>query len=622
MEIRNIVIIAHVDHGKTTLVDALLKQTKTFRDNQKEMSETLIMDSNDLERERGITILAKNTSVFYKNTKINIIDTPGHADFAGEVERTITMASGAILLVDAAEGPLPQTKFVLKKALQAGLKIVLVINKIDKRDARPEEIISEVETLFLDLAEDDSSLEFTTLFAVGRDGKAFYTLPEKYDPAQPGDLTPLFETILKEFPNVNINGDKPLQMQISTLDYDNYVGRLCIGKISQGTLKKDQTVAVVGEHDKTLGTYKIAKLFTTAGLDRVEVQEAVAGDIATLAGIPELTIGQTVCDPEYPQSMPHIAVEDPTIKISLGPNTSPFGGKEGKYSTSRQLRERLYKEIETNLGLRVEDDREGVGFIVSGRGELHLAVLLEEMRREGYEMEVSKPQVIYKTIDGEICEPYEEVTIEVDEEYFGIITEEMGKRKASMLDMKKEGGSRNRIVYRIASQNLLGIRNSLLTKTRGTATLHSFFLGYFPKGQRMDDTRNGSLVAVKGGEAANYAIGKVQARGILFVGHGEIVYEGMVVGVANKMDDIEVNVCKEKQLTNNRSSGEGVSVGIVPATRLTLEQSLDFINDDELLEITPISLRMRKRILQSTMRRVNDRRMRQIRESQQVTTQA
>ncbi len=617
MEIRNIAIIAHVDHGKTTLVDALLKQTHTFRSNQKEMSETLIMDSNDLERERGITILAKNTSVFYKNTKINIIDTPGHADFGGEVERTINMASAAILLVDAAEGPLPQTKFVLKKALQAGLRIILVINKIDKRDARPVEIVSEVENLFLDLAEDDSSLEFTTLYAVGRDGKAFYTLPATYTADTPGDLSPLFETVMKEVPNAVKNEDKPLQMQISTLEYDNYVGRLCIGKIEQGILKKDQTVAVVGENDKTLGTYKVSKLYTTSGLNRTEVDEAVAGDIATIAGIPILTIGQTVCDPAFPQSMPHITVEEPTIKISIGPNTSPFGGKEGKFSTSRQLRERLYKEIETNLGLRVEDDTEGVGFIVSGRGELHLAVLLEQMRREGYEMEVSKPQVIYKTIEGEICEPFEEATIEVDEEYFGVIAEEMGKRKATMVDMKKESGGRNRVIYRIASQNLLGIRNSLLTKTRGTAILHTFFLGYFPKGQRMEDTRNGSLVSVKGGEAANYSIGKVQARGVLFVAHGDIVYEGMVVGAANKMDDIEVNVSKEKQLTNNRSAGEGVSIGIVPATKLTLEQSLDFINDDELLEITPISLRIRKRVLQSTLRKVNDRRLRQIRESQQ-----
>lgn len=618
MEIRNIVIIAHVDHGKTTLVDALLKQTKTFRDNQKEMSETLIMDSNELERERGITILAKNTSVFYKGTKINIIDTPGHADFGGEVERTINMASGAILLVDAAEGPLPQTKFVLRKAMQAGLKIILVINKIDKKDARPQEIISEIEGMFLDLAEDDSSLEFITLYAVGRDGKAFYQLPESYSSDTPGDLIPLFDTVLREIPNVAIHEEKPLQVLISTLDYDNYVGKLCIGKISQGTIKKDQTVALV-DMNSTKGTYKIQKLFTTSGLNREEVEVATAGDIVTIAGIPEMTIGQTVCDPQVPISLPAISVEEPTIKITIGPNTSPFGGKEGKFSTSRQLRERLYKEVETNLGLRVHDDLEGVGFVVSGRGELHLAILLEQMRREGYEMEVSKPQVIYKTIDGEMCEPFEEVTIEVDEAFFGLVTEEMGKRKAIMQDMRKEAGNKMRIVYKIASQNLLGIRNALLTKARGTAQLHSFFLGYFPVGHKMDSIRNGSLVAVKPGEAANYAIGKVQERGILFVSHGDKVYEGMVVGAANKSDDIEVNVTKEKKLTNNRSAGEGVSAQITPATKLTLEQSLDFIGEDELLEVTPLSLRVRKKILVFTLRRVHDRRIRDIETSSHST---
>lgn len=613
MEIRNIVIIAHVDHGKTTLVDALLKQTKTFRDNQKEMSQELIMDSNELEREKGITILAKNTSIFYKDTKINIIDTPGHADFGGEVERTINMASGAVLLVDAAEGPLPQTKFVLKKALQNGLKIVLVINKIDKKDARPQEVIEEVENLFLELATDDSSLEFTTMYAVGRDGKAFYQLPEKYTPEMKGDLSPLFDTILNEFPNEAVNDDKPLQMLISTLDYDNYVGRLCIGKVHHGKLKRDQTVALV-DNNKTIGTYKVQKLYTTSGLDREEKEEVTSGDIATLAGIAELTIGQTVCDPAFPESLPSIAVEEPTIKITIGPNTSPFSGKEGKYSTSRQLRERLMKEIETNLGLRVADDTESAKFVVSGRGELHLSMLIESMRREGYEMEVSKPQVIYKNIDGVMCEPFEEVTIEVDDEFFGLVTEEMGKRKASMLDMKKEQGQ-TRIVYKIASQNLLGIRNSLLTKTRGTAQLHSYFLGYEPRGGVMDTIRNGALVATKPGMAFNYAIGKIQERGTLFVGHGTEVYEGMVVGVANRMDDIEVNVCKAKQLTNNRSSGEGVSASITPPTILTLEQSLDFIGDDELLEVTPLNLRIRKKWLSTTQRKVETRRYRDIRES-------
>lgn len=617
MEIRNIVIIAHVDHGKTTLVDAMLKQTHTFRENEKEMTQELIMDSNELEREKGITILAKNTSIFFHppshktsegQSKINIIDTPGHADFGGEVERTINMASGAILLVDAAEGPLPQTKFVLKKALETGLKIILVINKIDKKDARPAEVLKEVENLFLDLANNETSLHMPILYAVGRDGKAFYQLPKKYSPDLKGDLTPLFETIIKEVTNSVKDEDKPLQMLISTLDYDNYVGRLCIGKITQGRLKKDQSIVLVDEN-KIIGSYKVQKLYTTIGLKRIEAESVSAGDIATLAGIPDLNIGQTVCDPKFPHSLPKIDIEDPTIKITIGPNTSLFAGREGKYTTSRQIRERLMKEIETNLGLRIVDDEQSVKFIVSGRGELHLAILIEAMRREGYEMEVSKPEVIYKTIHGKVCEPFEEVTIEVAEEFFGLISEEMGKRRGEMVDMKKEG-SQVRIIYKIASQNLLGIRNSLLTKTRGTAQLNSYLLGYEPKGTKMDSLRNGALVAVKPGVAFNYAIGKIQDRGILFVGAGTEIYEGMVVGAANKPEDIEVNICKAKQLTNNRSAGEGVSVSIAPPNVLTLEQSLDFIAEDELLEVTPKSLRIRKRWLSTVERRVHDRRQR------------
>lgn len=618
-QIRNIAIIAHVDHGKTTLVDAMLKQTHAFRDNQKEMQETLIMDSNELEREKGITILAKNTSVFFApsskigtseaqvKTKINIIDTPGHADFGGEVERTINMASGAILLVDAAEGPLPQTKFVLKKALEAKLKIILVINKIDKKDARPVEVIAEFENLFLELAHDEHALHFKTIYAVGRDGKAFKELPNKYSEDLPGDLAPLFDTILEEIPDSVVDTDKPVQILISTLDYDNYVGRLCIGRVHQGTLKKDQTVALVDENE-VKGTYKITKLYTTSGLNRVEVDEVVAGDIATIAGIPELTIGQTLTDPANPVSLPTIAVEEPTIKITIGPNTSPFAGREGKFSTSRQIKERLLKEIETNLGLRIEDAEESAKFVVCGRGELHLAVLIEAMRREGYEMEVSKPQIIYKTIDGKICEPYEEVTLEVDGDYVGSVTEEMGQRKGSMLDMKQERGNTTRLVYRISSQNLLGIRNSLLTKTRGTAQINSYFLGFEPKGAVMESIRNGALIASQAGTTFSYGLTNAQDRGALFIGPGTEVYEGMVVGMSNKNDDIEVNVCKAKQLTNNRSSGEGVSDSLTPPTVLSLEQCLDFVGDDELLEVTPVNIRLRKRFLSATQRRIKSRR--------------
>ncbi|MFH1826994.1 MAG: translational GTPase TypA [bacterium] len=616
MEIRNIAIIAHVDHGKTTLVDALLKQTHTFRDNQKEMGETLIMDSNALEREKGITILAKNTSIFYPpshkasdgqvKTKINIIDTPGHADFAGEVERTINMAQGAILLVDAAEGCLPQTKFVLKKALEAKLKIILLINKIDKRDARPIEVQKEVENLFLDLVDDESALNFKTLYSVGRDGKAFLDIPDNYSKDTQGDLTPLFEMIISEIPNDAKKEDKPFRMLISTLDYDNYVGKLCIGKVNRGTLHLNDIVALVDE-DKVIGKYKVQQLYTTMGLKRQETDTVVQGDIVTIAGIPELTIGQTLTDPLHPESLPKIAIAEPTIKITISPNTSPYAGREGIFTTSRQIKERLMKEKETNLGLRIEPEPDSVGYSVHGRGELHLAILIENMRREGFEMEISKPQVIYKTIEGKTYEPYEEVSLEIEEEYIGLISEEMGKRKAEMKDMKKESSGNIEMVYKISSRNLLGIRNSLLTKTRGTILINSYFLGFEPKGQAMESVRNGALIAVKPGITVTYGLVNAQSRGTLFIGTDVNVYEGMIVGVASRNLDIEINVCKTKQLTNNRSSGEGVSVPLIPHTLLSLEQNLDFVGDDELLEVTPKSLRLRKKDLSLTARKVKAR---------------
>lgn len=606
MNIRNIAIIAHVDHGKTTLVDAMLKQTKTFRDNQKEMSQSLIMDSNDLEREKGITILAKNTSVFYNDEKINIIDTPGHADFGGEVERILNMASGAILLVDAAEGPLPQTRFVLKKALEAKMKIILLINKIDKKDARPIEILHQVESLFLELAHDESMLHFTTLYSVGRDGKVFAELPEKYTAETPGDLSPLFDTIQKEIPNAAIHIDQPFQMLISTLDYDTYVGRLCIGKVSRGVLRKGDRVALVSDGE-IVSTNAVTKLYTSRGLAREEVSEISAGDIVAIAGIPELTIGQTVTDPQQPESLPKIEVEEPTIRITIGPNTSPFAGQEGKFTTSRQISERLEREKQINLGLRIEPDPTGARFVVSGRGELHLAVLIETMRREGFELEISKPQVIYKTIDGAECEPYEEVTVDVPQDYMGVISEEFGRRKAELLNMTTQHDGTLRFVYKISSKNLIGIRSSLMTNTRGTAIMNTFLLGYEPKSAQMDAVRNGVLIAVKPGISMTYGLVNAQKRGAMFVGAGVKVYEGMVVGTASKPEDIEVNVCKEKKLTNNRSSGEGVSESLEPATVLSLEQSLDFISDDELLEVTPASIRIRKRYLSSTERRIKRR---------------
>ncbi len=605
MQIRNIAIIAHVDHGKTTLVDAMLKQTHTFRDNQKEMSETLIMDSNELEREKGITILAKNTSVFYKDTKINIIDTPGHADFGGEVERTLNMASGALLLVDAAEGPLPQTKFVLKKALEAKLKIILLINKIDRKDARPKEIITEIENLFLELAHDDEGLHFVTLYGVGRDGKIFTRLPEKYTPEMPGSLEPLFETIIAQIPDSASKDEDPFQMLISTLDYDNYVGKLCIGKVTAGKLKKNDMIALVSDQ-KVVSTHRVQKLYTSVGLTRKEVDEVTSGDIVAVAGISQLSIGMTITDPAHPVSLPTIDIEEPTIKITVGPNTSPLSGREGTFFSSAQIRDRLMREKEANVGLKIDQDPQSSKFIVAGRGELHLSVLLETMRREGYEIEVSRPQVIYKDIDGIVSEPFEEVTIDVGSEFLGTITEEFAKRKGSMENMQTLATGTTRFVYKVSTQNLLGIRNQLLTKTKGTAIMNTYFLGYYPKISKMENSRSGAIVSMQTGPALAYSLQNAQERGTLFVGPGIDVYEGMVVGVSTREFDIEVNICKGKKLTNNRSVGED-AIFLTPAMVLNLEQSLDFIVDNELLEITPKNLRIRKRLLTGTQRRVLDR---------------
>ncbi len=605
--IRNIAIIAHVDHGKTTLVDSMLKQTHTFRDNQREMDEVLIMDSNDLEKEKGITILSKNTAVLFEDTKINIIDTPGHADFGGEVERVLNMADGAILLVDSAEGPLPQTKFVLKKALEKKLKIILLINKIDKKDARPEQIVHEVGNLFLELAEDDDALNFITLYSVGRDGKVFYELPSSYTQETPGDLTPFFETIVKEIPNSVRDEDKPFQMLISTLDSDPHVGKICIGRVNQGTLKKGEMASLVDE-DKVVGTSRVQKLFTSKGLNRIETEEVSAGDIVAIAGIPQLTIGQTVTDPAHPVSLPQIHVDEPTIRITIGPNTSPFLGKEGKLFSSSQIKDRLLKEKETNLGLKIEQDDASSNFAVSGRGELHLAVLIETMRREGFEIEVSKPQVIYKAIDGVLSEPFEEVTIDVGKDYIGAISEEFAKRKAVMIDMTQEPNEITRFVYKVSSRNLLGIRNILLTKTRGTVELNTFFLGYFPKEQAsVEDARPGVLISFDTGTALSYGLENAQERGTLFIKPGTPVYEGMIIGVSTRDKDMEINVTKGKKQTNVRSSTADMAVQLDTPTTMSLEQALDFINADELLEATPENVRIRKKFLSATQRKVMSR---------------
>lgn len=585
-DIRNIAIIAHVDHGKTTLVDGMLKQTHTFRDNEAEMTQTTILDSNDLERERGITILAKNTAVYYKDIKINIIDTPGHADFGGEVERVLNMADAALLVIDAAEGPLPQTKFVLKKALETGLKVIVVVNKVDKKDARPKEVLLETEELFLRLATHETHLNFPVIYTVGRDGRAGLT-PDDLA----ADLTPLFDLILLEVPNAVKDTDKPVQMSISTLDFDSHLGKIGIGRISRGTLKTGQTVTQVTPA-KRLGNFRVEKLFTSRGIKREEVSEAVAGDIVAIAGVGDIEIGQTITDPSTPEALPQITVEEPTLRITIGANTSPFAGKEGKFVTSRQVGERLLKEKETNLGLKI-DDIGGGSFVVAGRGELHLAVLLETMRREGYEMQVSKPEVIIKDRE----EPYEEVTIDVPDEYVGSINTEMGRRRSIMTDMHADGKGNTRMVFDVSQQNLMGARNILLTSTKGTVVLNTLSLGYKPLGQAMERLRNGVLISNDTGKAMAYSLENAQERGLLFVEPSDAIYEGMIIGLNSRDSDMEINVCKDKHLTNTRAANKDMRIAITPAVKMSLEQALDFLEDDELLEITPQSIRLRKKFL-------------------------
>lgn len=586
MDIRNIAIIAHVDHGKTTLVDGMLKQTHTFRENQAEMQQTTILDSNELEREKGITILAKNTSVVYKDVKINIIDTPGHADFGGEVERVLNMADAALLVVDAAEGPLPQTKFVLEKALGVGLKIILVINKIDKKDARPEEVLAETEELFLKLATDAKHLEFPVIYTIGREGRAGKT-PDKMEK----DLTLLFEMILREVPTAVTGEGEPLKMLISTLDFDPHLGKLGIGRLRSGVLRTGQRVTLLTP-EKTFGNYNVEKMYTSKGIDRIETKVADSGDIITLAGIKEISIGQTVADVENPVAFPVISVGEPTLKVTIGANTSPFAGREGKYVTSRQIKDRLLQEREINLGMKFTE-LGGGEFEVVGRGELHLAVLIETMRREGFEMQVSKPQVVLKGNQ----EPYDEVSVEVPEEYIGEVTTEIGRRRGEMIDMKSDGKGGSRVVYRISQRNMIGARNELLTRTRGTVVLNSVFLGFDNQSSVAQDLRNGVLVALETGKTLAYSLESAQERGVTFVDPGEDVYEGMIVGLNTRENDIDMNVTKGKHLTNTRASNKDVKTTLSPAYKMSLEQALDFIEDDELLEVTPVSLRLRKKHL-------------------------
>ncbi|HXK35644.1 MAG TPA: translational GTPase TypA [Candidatus Paceibacterota bacterium] len=598
--LRNIAIIAHVDHGKTTLVDFLLKQSNTFHAKAEELGKDLIMDSNDLERERGITILAKNTAVNYQGTKINIIDTPGHADFGGEVERTLNMADGVLLLVDAQEGPMPQTKFVLKKALELNLRVIVVVNKIDKPGADIKRTEDEVAHLFLNLGGDDHHLDYATVYAIGREGKAWGHIPTKEEISQPGTLEPLFKKVIEHIAAPEVDAEAPFQLLVTNLDRDNYQGKYTIGRIARGAVKTNQPVVVIDHGgNKTAG--RIDKMFVFDGLQRKEVTEASAGEIVALTGIPEAHIGMTVADAATPEALPPIAIEEPTLRIRIGPNTSPFKGQDGQLLTSRQIAERLHRELETNVGMRLEE-LGGTDFLVSGRGELHLSILIETLRREGFELEISKPEVIIKEVNGEKMEPFEEVTVDVPAEHVGSITTEFGKRKATLVEMINHDNGYARLVYHISTRGFLGLRNTLVSETKGTAVINSVLLGYQPLGETLNQTRNGALIASETGKAVALGLEVAQGRGTVFIGPTTPVYQGMIVGLNSRKEEIEINVCKGKELTNMRSKSADSKIVLAPPLVMTLEQALDFIEDDELLEVTPQNLRLRKKYLTKTDR--------------------
>lgn len=596
--IRNIAIIAHVDHGKTTLVDAMLKQSNTFRDNQAEMQASLIMDSGDQERERGITISAKQTAINYQEFRINIIDTPGHADFSGEVERTLNMADGCLLIVDAQEGPMPQTKFVLKKALEQGLKPLVVINKIDKRDARIFEVEDEVADLFLELAIDESQLHYPVFYAIGRDGKAWDSRPD--DISDTADLRVLLDAIITEIPQPSGDTNEPFQMLVTALAWDNFLGKYAIGRIARGKLVSGQQILLMKKNGSTI-TVKADKIFVSQGLARIELKEASTGDIVSIAGVGNAQIGETLADIQSPEALPVLEVEAPTLKISVQPNSSPFKGLEGEFTTSRQIGDRLQKELETNIGLRVEED--GIGYHISGRGELHLSVLIETMRREGFELEVGRPQVVTKIIDDITHEPIEELTVEVPDEHVGAVQQELGARRATLVKQESTNRGVTRIVYSLPTRALLGLRNILLTSTRGTVVMHSLFTGYEPATSALPRLRNGVLVAWETGVTTPYALQTAEQRGTCFVGAGVKVYAGQIIGLNTRNEDMDINVVKEKHLTNMRSKSSDGTIQLTPPVVLSLEQCLDFIENDELLEVTPQSLRLRKKALDPNLRK-------------------
>lgn len=598
-DLRNVAIIAHVDHGKTTLVDGMLRQSGTFRANQ--TVNERVMDSNDIERERGITILAKNTSVMYNNIKINIIDTPGHADFGGEVERILKMVDGVILLVDAAEGPMPQTRFVLQHALELGHRVIIVINKIDRPDARIDEVIDECYELLMDLNASDEQLDSPILFCSGRDG----TASEDQNVAGT-DLKPLFDKIIDYIPAPEGEPDEPLQLLVSSIDYNEYVGRIAIGKIERGSIKVNQEV-MIGDYHGTKKEYrgKIVTLYQIAGLERVPADKAAVGDIVCISGIENITIGDTICDITKYEPLPFVKISEPTVEMTFMVNDSPFAGREGKFVTSRHIRERLFKELLKDVSLRVTETDSTDAFKVAGRGEMHLSILIENMRREGYELGVSTPRVLYKEIDGKLCEPIEELVVDVPEASVGSVMEKMGTRKGEMVSMTPLG-SRMRVVFHVPARGLFGYRNEFLTDTKGEGIMSSVFYEYQQYKGDIPRRSNGSMVAFESGEAVTYGLYNAQERGALFIGAGVQVYEGMIVGVSPKPGDLVVNVCKKKHLTNTRASGSDDALRLIPPRILSLEDSLEFIADDELVEVTPKSIRLRKKTL-SNVQRAKDR---------------
>ena len=605
--IRNVAIIAHVDHGKTTLVDCMLRQSGVFRANEK-LTER-VMDSNDLEREKGITILSKNTSVQYGDARINIVDTPGHADFGGEVERVLKMVDGVLLLVDAYEGAMPQTRFVLRKALALHLKPIVVINKVDRKEARPNEVINEIFDLFVELGADDQALDFQVVYASARDG---YSMNELDDPRE--NMTPLFEAIMNYVPAPEGLPDAPLQFLVSSLDYDNFIGRIAVGRVERGTIKRDQQ-AVLMKRDGTQINVKVSVLQTFSGLKRVDIQEASIGEIICVSGISDITIGETICDKENPEAIAFVDIDEPTISMQFMVNNSPFAGREGTYVTSRHLRDRLMREVETNVSMRIEETDSADCFKVSGRGELHLSILIETMRRQGYEFQVSRPEVITVQQNGETYEPIEHLVVDVPDDSVGAIMEKLGTRKAEMTNMHAAGLGYTRLDFKIPARGLIGYRTEFMTDTRGNGIMNHVFHGYEPWRGEIKGRLRGSICAWEAGESITYGLFNAQDRGSLFIGPGVPVYEGMVVGESARNDDLTINVCKRKQMTNIRASGSDESLRLVPPINLSLEQCLEFIADDELVEMTPKSIRIRKKILDSDTRAKTKSREKKIEEN-------